>query len=198
MESIFTKEELGEKEQQMENYYYFTDALTDEEIEKILKLAEDIKEEQGVIGKKLEVERSYRNSKIKWLDANEDNKWLYEKMADYVKKANKTLWNYDIIGFGEGFQLGTYVAENKGHYDWHMDCDSSNSFRKISISVQLSDPSEYEGGELQLYTKRNTTTLPKEKGTAIFFSSFILHRVTPITKGKRMSLVAWVTGPQFR
>jgi len=133
MESIITKEELGEKEQQIENYYYFTDAFTDEEIEKIIKMGEGIEEIQGVIGKTLKVERSYRNSKIKWLDKNEENKWLFEKMSNYVKIANKTLWNYNIIGFGEGFQLGTYVAENKGHYDWHMDCDSANSFRKISI-----------------------------------------------------------------
>ena len=72
------------------------------------------------------------------------------------------------------------------------------AFRKISLSVQLTDPGEYEGGQLQLYTKKNVQTLPKTKGSAIFFPSFLLHQVTPVTKGKRMSLVAWVTGPQFK
>jgi len=198
MESIYNKEELGKKKQEIENYYYFASDFTDEEIEKIKKMGENIREENGTVGKNMDVEESYRNSKIKWLYKNQENKWLYEKMTNYVKIANRNIWNYDIVGFGEPFQLGTYVEQNKGHYDWHMDCDSTNSFRKISISVQLTDPSEYEGGELQLYTKRNIATLPKEKGTVILFSSFLLHQVTPVTKGKRMSLVAWVTGPQFR
>ena len=108
------------------------------------------------------------------------------------------MWNFDIVGFGEGLQVGTYISDNNGHYDWHIDCDSSTSFRKISMSIQLSDPNDYEGGELQLFTKKTITTLPKDKGTIIFFPSFLLHRVTPVTKGKRISLVAWITGPQFK
>lgn len=198
MENIYNKEELGKKHQEIENYYYFKSEFSNEEIEKIKKMGENIIEEDGTVGKNSDVKESYRNSKIKWLYKNQENKWLYEKITNYVKIANRNIWNYDIVGFGEPLQLGTYVEENKGHYDWHMDCDSTNSFRKISISVQLSDPSEYEGGQLQLYTKRTITDLPKEKGTIILFSSFLLHQVTPVTKGKRMSLVAWVTGPQFR
>lgn len=198
MESIYNKEELGKKHQEIENYYYFKSEFSNEEIEKIKKMGENIIEEDGTVGKNSDVKESYRNSKIKWLYKNQENEWLYEKITNYVKIANRNIWNYDIVGFGEPLQLGTYVEENKGHYDWHMDCDSTNSFRKISISVQLSDPSEYEGGQLQLYTKKTIADLPKEKGTIILFSSFLLHQVTPITKGKRMSLVTWVTGPQFR
>ena len=66
------------------------------------------------------------------------------------------------------------------------------------MSIQLTDPSEYEGGELQLKSKNSITTVSKKKGTIIFFPSFMLHRVTPVTKGVRHSLVGWITGPPFK
>ena len=197
MENFMELDDFRKRDQEIENYYYFNNGFTDEEIEKIIKMGENLKEIDGIIGTN-DKPTEYRNSKIKWLYCNEENKWLFKKMKKYVKEANNAMWNFDIVGFGEAFQLGTYVSNNKGHYDWHLDCDSTNPFRKISLSVQLTDPSEYEGGELQLYTKKNIQTLPKTKGAAIFFPSFLLHQVTPVTKGKRMSLVAWVTGPQFK
>ncbi|MCK6649860.1 MAG: 2OG-Fe(II) oxygenase, partial [Bacteroidia bacterium] len=70
--------------------------------------------------------------------------------------------------------------------------------RKLSISVQLSDAVEYEGGELQFMINQNIVTAPKEKGTAIIFPSFALHRVLPVTKGNRMSIVGWIAGPAYR
>jgi PKHD-type hydroxylase len=72
------------------------------------------------------------------------------------------------------------------------------SNRKLSITVQLSDPDEYEGGELQFMVNQNIFTAPKDKGTAIIFPSFALHRVTPITKGSRKSIVGWISGAPYR
>ena len=94
---------------------------------------------------------------------NEETKWLYNKIAKQVREANK-IWGFDIIGFGEDIQIGTYTAENTGHYDWHLDIGKDSNFRKISVSDQLSDPNDYQGGELQFYTKRKITIAPKEKG----------------------------------
>ena len=71
------------------------------------------------------------------------------------------------------------------------------SSRKISIVVQLSDPLEYEGGELQISDGGTNRVCEKTKGTIIIFPSYLLHRVTPVTKGTRRSLVLWVTGPPF-
>ena len=70
--------------------------------------------------------------------------------------------------------------------------------RKLSLSIQLSDPSSYEGGELVLYVGEEGITVPKEQGKLIAFPSFTLHEVKPVTKGERYSLVAWITGPQFK
>ena len=75
--------------------------------------------------------------------------------------------------------------------------NDATSTRKLSVSVQLSDPSEYEGGDLELMVNRNYIKVPKEKGTIIFFPSYLTHRVTKVTSGKRNSLVAWFHGPSF-
>jgi PKHD-type hydroxylase len=72
------------------------------------------------------------------------------------------------------------------------------SNRKLSCVVQLSDPSDYEGGELQMNSGAQIISVPREKGLVTFFSSFVLHRVTPVTKGVRKSLVAWISGPNLR
>jgi PKHD-type hydroxylase len=70
--------------------------------------------------------------------------------------------------------------------------------RKLSLSIQLTDPKEYEGGELILYEDDKGTEMKKEQGTLVLFPSYILHEVKPVTKGERNSLVAWVTGKQFK
>ena len=70
--------------------------------------------------------------------------------------------------------------------------------RKLSISVQLTNPEEYEGGELKLYFQDKGTVVDKTQGTLILFPSYVLHEVMPVTKGERNSLVTWVTGKQFK
>jgi PKHD-type hydroxylase len=74
----------------------------------------------------------------------------------------------------------------------------SNGTRKLSLSVQLSEPEDYEGGSLLLYNGEEPMTLPKTRGTGLFFPSYSLHEVTPVTKGIRYSLVAWFLGPRFK
>ena len=74
----------------------------------------------------------------------------------------------------------------------------NSNWRKISISVQLDDENDYMGGDLQFYTKQTLTNAPRKKGTVIMFPSYLLHRVTPVVKGVRHSLVTWISGPPFR
>lgn len=86
-----------------------------------------------------------------------------------------------------------------GHYDWHLDRGGLGiAPRKLSAVIQLSDPNEYEGGDLQLYVGSEPTNIKKQKGLVVVFPSFVLHRVTPVTGGTRRSLVAWLSGPKFR
>jgi PKHD-type hydroxylase len=112
--------------------------------------------------------------------------------------ANKEMWQFDIPSILDVVQYTQYY-ENGGHYDWHTDTGPHPfNTRKISITVQLSDPNEYEGGDLELKLGNQTSKMPKEKGCAVLFPSYILHRVTPVTKGIRKSLVLWVGGSVFK
>ena len=94
-------------------------------------------------------------------------------------------------------QLTTYLSENLGTYDWHQDYNADIS-RKLSIVVQLSNPSDYEGGELEILAHEPKISIQKKRGFITIFPSYTVHRVTPVTKGTRQSLVAWVSGPKFK
>ena len=85
-----------------------------------------------------------------------------------------------------------------GHYDWHVDHGPLKVQRKLSVSLQLSHGESYDGCDLQFVAGNKTETGPRERGAVIAFPSYILHRVTPITRGVRKSIVVWVTGPKFR
>ena len=102
----------------------------------------------------------------------------------------------------ENIQLTRYVAPD-GHYDFHTDDDGhsreniDNSIRKISMSCLLTDSSEFEGGNVQIQTGESPYDVKLEKGDIILFPSYKLHRVSPVTKGTRHSLVAWAHGRAF-
>ena len=147
---------------------------------------------------------SQRRSKIKWINPSPNLGWLYEKIHQIVYEANKS-WEFDIAGVNESIQYTEYNSQDLGHFGWHLDLGRGRPrSRKISITIQLSDPSEYEGGSLEVFTggdydnPNNRRIAPKEQYSATAFPSYILHRVTPVTKGVRKSLVIWVGGTQFR
>jgi len=182
------------------NYYFFDKNFTNEEIEKIIEITKKYKATDGTVT--THVDQSYRNSKIIWLHLNEETKFIYEKLVNLLKIANKNMWNFTITDLVDSLQFAEYsdISENgkNGFYDWHVDNGSNSmSTRKISVSVQLTEPTEYEGGDLEFMMGRSITKAPKEKGTVIFFPSYILHRVNNVTKGTRKSLVLWFHGPPF-
>lgn len=185
-----------DKRKGLTDYYYFLGGLTDEEIELIKSISENYTVEEGTTGKALHP--NYRNSKIRWLPKDNKTEWLYKKLGALAKQANNDYWGFDIVGFGEYLQYGEYNSNVSGHYDWHLDLGQHSCWRKISMSVQLSDPDTYKGGDLQLYTKKDIISVPRKKGTILFFPSYLLHRVTPVTEGVRYSLVTWITGPPLR
>ena len=122
--------------------------------------------------------------------------WLYERIASVVRTLNRT-YQFDLRGFHEALQYTVYHDREGGHFDWHID-QGPQPPRKLSLTLQLTDPSRYEGGDLQFNTGTKPVTAPKDRGVAIAFPSFVLHRVTPVTAGTRKALVAWVTGPSFK
>jgi PKHD-type hydroxylase len=117
----------------------------------------------------------------------------------YIDIANQAAgWGYALTS-QENTQIGRYKSADEGHYDWHMDAAAPQNGvqRKLSISILLSDPSEFEGGELQFKGMEDQKVLTKQ-GSIVVFPSFIEHKVTPITKGVRYSAVTWVSGPAFK
>jgi PKHD-type hydroxylase len=98
-------------------------------------------------------------------------------------------------------QYTVYESDTQGHYTWHQDTGvnlTDLAPRKLSMVLQLSDPSEYEGGNLQVMTEISPQTVKKQRGLVAVFPSYVLHQVTPVTQGTRQSLVAWISGPQFK
>ena len=110
---------------------------------------------------------------------------------------NERFFGFDIFGINEGFQFTNYKAPGD-KYGKHVDRSFDFIVRKLSVSIQLTDPKEYNGGELYLYDSDKGTLMDKKQGTLIIFPSYVLHEVMPVTKGERNSLVTWVTGNQFK
>tara|TARA_R100000908_G_scaffold64404_1_gene48219 strand:- start:1445 stop:2026 length:582 start_codon:yes stop_codon:yes gene_type:complete len=117
-----------------------------------------------------------------------------EIISKIVAEANET-FNYNLTGMIESCALLKYTSPSHG-YDWHVDiANGTESLRKISIIINLND--KYEGGDFEMFSE-GVSSISFQKGDVIAFSSFLPHRITPITKGERWSLVAWVSGPCFR
>jgi PKHD-type hydroxylase len=145
---------------------------------------------------------SVRKSKIAFFNPEEQLGALFQKISNSISFFNSQYWNFDITSFVEDWQYTIYESDEQGHYDWHIDNIASwnSSPRKLSAVIQLSDPDEYEGGDLSFNfgTLEANKVASKKKGTLIIFPSYVLHKVSPVTSGTRRSLVLWISGPKFR
>jgi len=207
-------------------YWYFSGVLTPKFCDEVIDYANRQKEEMAITGgyerskggkplSKEEIKdmKRKRNSDLVWLD----DTWIYKEVHPYIHEANKAAgWNYEWDR-SESCQFTKYKLNQ--YYDWH--CDSwdkpykkegpdNGKIRKLSMTCQLTDGSEYEGGELEFdfrnysphmreeakHLKQATEILPK--GSVIVFPSFVWHRVKPVTKGTRYSLVMWNLGYPFK
>jgi PKHD-type hydroxylase len=139
-----------------------------------------------------------RVTTISWIPFQEMGH-MYQDLNNFIQKANENHFGFGDIQVTEQAQFTEYPEG--GFYDWHMDCDVSMQHeppvRKISMTLLLNDPSEFEGGDLELLENKNKATRLKQ-GHAIIFASFLRHRVNPVTKGMRQSLVVWFGGKPFR
>jgi len=146
---------------------------------------------------KTNIKSDVRQSKICWIYASDDLDWVFKRITDIVLNLNNRFFQFDLHGLNEGLQFTNYKAKSN-KYGKHIDRSFDSLIRKLSLSIQLTDPKEYEGGELFLYEDEKGTEMKKEQGTLILFPSYTLHEVKPVTKGERNSLVSWVTGKQFK
>ena len=201
-------------------YYYFKKAIPERICDEIIKYGNQQREELAVIGgftkntnltkEEEKILKKTRDSNVVWLN----DQWIYNEIIPYVKQANVDAgWNFQW-DVSETCQFTKYRLNQ--YYHWH--CDSFHSpyntpndltkhgrIRKLSVTVSLSDPKEYKGGELEFdfyndMRKKNIRTCKEifEKGSLVVFPSFIWHQVKPVTKGTRYSLVIWNLGYPFK
>lgn len=148
--------------------------------------------ENGVVDEKT------RRSEVNWMHNTPETEWVFKRLSHAIASLNTEFFNFDLTGFGEPIQLTNYSANNQGTYRWHQDFGNAGLPRKLSLVLQLSDPDDYEGGELQLLTNTEPTVASKKRGLITVFPSWTLHQVTPVVRGNRQSLVSWIGGPSFK
>lgn len=138
-----------------------------------------------------------RNSRNSWVDWNQETDWIYQKLTHFILDCNNKVYNFDINGFFENIQFTEY---GEGcFYNYHEDLGVGHtSIRKLSCVVQLDNESDYDGGELVLFSGNQKLTASKKQGTIILFPSYMTHKVTKVTRGTRRSLVTWISGNPFR
>ena len=176
------------------------EVFTPAELDAIIALGEslmprkaDIHDQEG-----LRQLHRMRSTEVAWITPTEQSKWLYERMLALMRNVNERFYQFDLRGFSDPFQYTVYHHADGGHYDWHVDQGPTVVQRKLSFTLQLSDPSHYEGGDLELRAGHLPEIGARGRGTLIAFPSYVLHRVTPVTSGTRRSLVVWIAGPKFR
>jgi len=175
------------------NYAFWNNFISKEECQTIVNIAKD----KGLTKGETIAESKARDSEVCWLVSSDNLEWLYRRLTDITLNLNERFFQFDLFGINETLQFTNYKSPS-GKYGKHIDRGFNIPVRKLSISVQLTNPDEYEGGELNIYEEDKPITMDKTQGTLIIFPSFVLHEVMPVTKGERNSLVTWVTGKQFK
>ena len=182
-----------------QNYYWFKEGFSKQELDRIYEGVATLEFNKASTLGDLNPDKKVRSSNVKWIPQNSEWKWLYDKMMDMSVEANG-MWGFDLIAADELIQYTEYLAEDDGHYTWHQDIGPDMaSLRKISITVQLSESDEYEGGDLELWMGGDSIIkAARGAGVVFIFPSYMMHRVTPVTKGKRRSFVLWVGGQHYK
>ena len=206
-------------------YWYFKSAIPERICDDIVKYGHQLQHQLALTGglghdpkklnqKQIKDLKTKRDSNIVWMN----DRWIYKEIQPYIHTANANAgWNFQW-DFSENCQFTKY---QKGqYYDWHCDSwdkpyfrqdnpqDPTNGkIRKLSVTVTLSDPKDYKGGELEFDFRQNDPDKKRQirkckeilpKGSLVVFPSFVWHRVCPVTKGERNSLVIWNLGYPFR
>lgn len=198
-EKVMSRYDIAPAPHEAETFAFWEGGFSESQCFQIKEIGEKLIPQVAIVGEG-RVDKEIRRSKTSWLACNDETMWVYDKLAWIVRQLNGQFFQFDIQGFKEDLQYTVYSSEDKGHYDYHMDNGfwADRAPRKLSLVLQLSSPDEYEGGDLELLTGSEPFKARRDLGILYAFPSYILHRVTPVTKGTRRSLVAWLTGPRFR
>jgi len=191
------------KKEERPEYSFYKNIFSSEECDRIIALGKNATTAtplaDALVSGNNVAQPTIRKSKISWLQSNvEATRWLYEKLTVIVLDANNEYFNFDLHEI-ESLQFTQYEGQMGEFYTKHNDINRGRSIiRKLSFSIQLTDPSDYSGGQLLFHTGYSPILGPIDRGCMTFFPSFVLHEVTPVTAGIRYSLVGWVNGPHFK
>jgi PKHD-type hydroxylase len=177
------------------------DGFTREELDTIVDYGEKQRHEKATIEDegRLEVTDHIRVTRLAWIPHDPETNWVYDRLWRIGYHLNLNTYRFDLSGISERLQYTIYESAEGGHYDWHIDRSTTAPMpRKLSLVLQLSDPADYEGCSLEIRAANNIDVAPLERGTVIAFPTYVLHRVTPIQRGRRASLVSWISGPLLR
>ena len=187
---------------QINAYCYYTGVFDNDMIDSIVEIGDALETGPAQIGGTLtdtgSTNEKIRKTEIGWIPTTEENAWLFRKLTDLIIQANAQWFGFDLNHI-ENLQYSIYHEGD--FYDKHVDHHFQGPGqypRKLSFTMQLTDPSEYEGGETMLITSQEPFPISKEKGAITFFPSYTLHEVRPITKGTRKALVGWIHGPRWK
>ena len=180
---------------------YWSNAFDSLQLEDIMAYCETKDEDAKVTTQNSkETGDCFRTATVTYLEHTEEARFFIEALVGIVRSLNSKIYNFDITGVFERLQYSVYNVGD--HYEtWHQDAENPTEEmapRKISLSLQLSRPEDYEGGELQMGGVRDMQVASKEFGSITLFPSFLPHCITPVTKGIRKSIVMWTSGPTFR
>lgn len=137
----------------------------------------------------------YRSALTLWMPVDADSAFIAERLWTIFGKVNRR-YGFDLAGFREDFLVSKYQVGDG--FDWHSDVSERiTSTRKLSLSIQLSEPGDYEGGGLE-FMPMGEIPFSRERGSGIVFPSYLCHRAARVTKGARAVLVAWAHGHTFK
>lgn len=183
------------KPDKCDNWAWNKDAFSSTELDAIVNIgnATELERARTFGGDNLKV----RDSFVHFLFPNEITSWVFARLADVITGMNDAFFGFDLTGMEQGLQFTRYAAPGE-HYEWHIDRGMQTGTRKLSLTLQLSDPADYVGGDLELWFGGEPVEASRDRGVITLFPSWVMHRVKPVTEGTRYSLVCWVSGPSFR
>lgn len=169
------------------------------ECDEIVKIGSALPASEGTVTEDSKIDKTLRQSSVSWIPVNKETEWIFRRITDAITRINNNYFLYDLETI-EALQFSTY--NKKDFYGYHLDTQYSGAGlpRKLSFTVQLTDDVKYEGGDVEICISdpNAPVKLKRERGCINFFPSFYLHRVSPVTKGVRNSLVGWINGPRFK
>jgi PKHD-type hydroxylase len=175
--------------------------FTDAQLDQIVEIGRSSQTHEGVTADGRGSSNT-RTCTLSWLMPTPETQWIFDGIANCFLQLNDEYYKF-ILDLHEPLQFTNYNEDRAEFYAPHIDSmfgeKSQLTTRKLSLTLQLTDPSTYEGGDLLMYVGYdNPVPVPRDRGTIIVFPSFIMHEVTPVRRGRRNSLVTWAHGPLFQ